>query len=153
MISKVTVTRIGAVLFLGGLVALLIGLTVGPNMADADGRKRNCEELLDNNTYSCSFRFERGRKQNVTLEFTGGTLVESINVTNSTSTLPFDGVCQCGAQGSFKRPRFGASSEFFCLDTRVGILTGEATAKGIEDGQLLRFVGNVTSSAVFQCVR
>jgi hypothetical protein len=150
MISKVTVTRISAVLFLGGLVALLIGLTLGPNMADADGKKRNCEELLADNTYSCSFRFTGGR-ENVSLDFSRWPTVIISEDTNSTVSF---GECQCGAEGSFRRPRFGASSEFFCLvfSGTDSILTGEAKAKGIEDGQFLQF-GNVTSSAVFQCVR
>jgi hypothetical protein len=37
MISKVTVTRISAVLFLCGLVVLLIGLTLSPRFANAGG--------------------------------------------------------------------------------------------------------------------
>jgi hypothetical protein len=37
MLSKVTVTRISAVLFLGGLVVLLIGLTLSPRFANAGG--------------------------------------------------------------------------------------------------------------------
>jgi hypothetical protein len=145
MISTETVARISAVLFLSGLVVLLIGLTVGPNMADADGRRRNCEALLANNLYGCSFHFENGVKQNVNLQFSGGVAVTAVN-----ATLVFDGACQCGAQGSFKKPRFGASSEFFCLDADEGILTGDAKEKSIE-GEF--FGSGSTPPAVFKCVR
>jgi hypothetical protein len=47
MISKVTVTRISALLFLGGLVVLLLGLTIGPRFANAGGGQ-DCAALLVN---------------------------------------------------------------------------------------------------------
>ena len=52
MISKVTVTRISALLFLGGLVVLLIGLTIGPRFANAGG-EQDCAASLVNGPFEC----------------------------------------------------------------------------------------------------
>jgi hypothetical protein len=51
MRSKVVLSRISTVLFLGALVALLIGLTMRPRFANADGA---CSSLLNGSFFRCS---------------------------------------------------------------------------------------------------
>jgi hypothetical protein len=53
MRSKVMLTRISAILFLGGLVAFLIGLTMHPRFANAGG---NCSSLLEGLLFDCALR-------------------------------------------------------------------------------------------------
>jgi hypothetical protein len=145
-IGRLTVPQLAAVLLLSGLTVLLIGLTVVPNVADAERRERqNCEARLANNTYSCNFRFQSGSVQAASLRFAVADGV--LNV--SADALGFRGLCQCGAAGTFRRPLFGESREFFCLIFDVGLMTGRAGSEGIRRGQILAAVENAT--AVFRC--
>jgi hypothetical protein len=135
------------------LAVLLFGLIIAPNLADASRRKRNCVEILGNNSYSCQFRFkEGGSVENLSLQFfpapAGDGLVVSFDFGPQSP-------CQCGALGSFKEPQFGASNEFFCgVDTGSGgeaLLTGRAEFFSIRDGQFFAFNGNF--SRVYRCIK
>jgi hypothetical protein len=145
-----TLPQIGAVCLLSLLAVLLIGLAVGPNLADASKRKRNCVEILGNNSYSCRFRLQGGGITNGSLQFFPDNedhlFVDGLH----------SGLCQCGAAGSFEKPQFGASNEFFCLinepDGGSNILTGRAEFYSIRDGQFLP-VNSSLSAAVFWCIK
>jgi hypothetical protein len=150
-IGRLTVPQIAAVLLLSGLAALLTGVIVGPNVADADrGEGGNCEARLANNSYLCDFRLRSGEVDRERLQFfvDDGRLVVSFSNTSSPN-----GACQCGATGSFTRPRFEASSEFFCLLFPGLILTGNVGPEGIGKGQVLAPLFNSTGPfpAVFRC--
>ena len=59
MIRKMTVTRISTILFLGGLVILLIGLTLSPRFATAGGGQ-DFSDLLVNQVFECFLEGDGG---------------------------------------------------------------------------------------------
>ena len=165
-LGKVTVSQLGAVLLLSLLTVVLSGLTINLS-AHAKKQNPNCADLLDDNTYTCSFHLSGGSggmnttshaptSQTVGLQFFPGADTFFVSTTGN-GTLSFNGECQCGAAESFEHPDFGESKAFFCLDFgRDQILTGRAKEKTIKRGQFFQFAaGNVSTSsaAVFQCVQ
>jgi hypothetical protein len=90
MRSKVAVTRISAVLFLGSLVVLLLGLTMSPRFANASG-KNQCASLLDK-FFMCmlddggnfSLMFDQTNTSRLTVETFG--LAEALNISDEVRT-------------------------------------------------------------------
>ena len=127
MLSKVTVTRISAVLFLGGLVVLLIGLTMSPRFANAGGGQ-DCSALLTNSSFSCSL----GGGGNFSLVFgssnESGLSVMSFGLNSSLGlTEEVDADCRC----------VGAVHRWICqdvVDAHV-ILMGRVNNTSIVDGK------------------
>ena len=130
MISKVTVTRISALLFLGGLVVLLIGLTIGPRFANAGG-EQDCAASLVNGPFDCG---------DFSLTF-GHSEESGLYVHSSGLESEIDADCRC----------VGAANRWLCMDTESdAILHGRVNNESITQG---RIIVPGEESADFSCSR
>jgi hypothetical protein len=94
MISKVIVTRISAVLFLGGLVALLIGLTLSPHFANAGGGQ-DCSGLLANHSFRCSLEGSGQFFLDFDISNVSGLFVHAFPLNTSAGTIDVVSDCLC----------------------------------------------------------
>ena len=90
-------------LTVGMLMALLVALTLGSNMAQA---ATTCEMVLDNNAYRCQVKPEGGGAFEDCFRFTSPG-VQSIHFDLNVDGLGIPLGCNCKAKGNINDPQFG----------------------------------------------
>jgi hypothetical protein len=137
----------------GSLLILLLAVAVG--VAKEDGRKKTCQDELNNNVYHCKVKAEDGDQFEACFRFISpGVFSQNFDLRIDPDAL--DLACECKAEGSFRRPKFEKSDEFHCVTVSGSefnlAVEGEVEDHGdeIEDGQA---VNNSGASFVMTCKR
>jgi|SRR5262245_8907110 len=132
-----------------GSVFLAFALTTASGLPLAHAE--NCQDVLDNNVYSCQVKADFGNEFSDCFRFfSPGTQSDKFD-------LFVEGLgqvqgCSCKASGSFGTPDFNASKEFECVTSGSGgygiQFSGKADGTRLKKGQVSDEFGN---SYIFEC--
>jgi hypothetical protein len=130
--------------------ALLVGSLYAMAMDTGLARAADCKELLDNNSYTCSFRNEDG---------TSGSFCAQVDGSSSTvgKFTVYDGVstyqCTCSADKKFNSAQFNESKRYVCGNLDNGNALTAVVINGgkkIKDGEFL-CNDSCDIAGVFEC--
>jgi hypothetical protein len=129
-----------AVLMLSAVVMFLLG-----NLSSAEAKGGNCQSKLVGKAYDCEVKDSEGSTGSGCIEFESGKISIDFDLLIGSD----DYGCACDTTGSFKSPKFDASSSSFeCLSIAAGFLiNGNVKSKKIT-GQSIDESGN---SEILSC--
>lgn len=120
---------------------LILGLLFNSRCAAAAG---NCQAKLVGNSYACNIKSSNGPATTDCFEFNSGGTSQNFNFFDSMANFG----CACDTTGSFKSPKFDASSNAFeCVDDSGTQINGKIKGKKIS-GQGTDINGN---SLIYTC--
>jgi hypothetical protein len=113
----------------------------------------NCQDVLVNRAYQCSFVDDTGAAGTGCVKFTApGTIGDfdvQANIFSLNDVRSFNAGCSCTPTGSIKKPQFDAAKTFDCLPSFGPIvLAGKAGKTSITGGHMTRSNG---ATILFTC--